>query len=336
MEKPEISVIVPVFNAGKYLQECVESVISQSFSKWELLLIDDGSTDGSGAVCDEYAERDQRIRVFHKENGGVSTARNLGLDNAQGEWISFLDADDYFPKDALKALHGKAAAGADMVIGTMLHLDNGQLLYRDDMPSGRSDKVLQSVTRLSSCGCLFKTQIINDHSLRFIEGMAHAEDCVFTGYYASYSRTMEVVQAPVYIYRMNDASACHITDNAEKSPHLFKAASHLYQLAQSYIEVDKQNYMSVLRRCHIILKRGIFGMIEEGVTRDEFSFLLRCYKEFFGDSKEMLRFLYVNLPKCYAILKIQHFPKLKRMAKHLLGKRDVPLRLYGEIHTTEG
>lgn len=91
---PRISVIVPVYNVEKYLRRCVDSILSQSQQDFELLLIDDGSKDESGDICDEYAAKDLRIKVFHKTNGGVSSARNLGLDNAQGEWVAFVDADD--------------------------------------------------------------------------------------------------------------------------------------------------------------------------------------------------------------------------------------------------
>ena len=87
MNIPQISVIVPVYNVEKYLSRCIESILSQTFTDFELLLIDDGSTDRSGEICDEYAKKDARIRVFHKENSGVSAARNLGLDNAKGELV---------------------------------------------------------------------------------------------------------------------------------------------------------------------------------------------------------------------------------------------------------
>lgn len=92
---PTISVIVPVYNVEKYLRCCVDSILAQTFSDIEVLLVDDGSTDNSGAICDEYAEKDSRVRVFHKANGGVSSARNLGLDEATGKWLAFVDADDY-------------------------------------------------------------------------------------------------------------------------------------------------------------------------------------------------------------------------------------------------
>lgn len=91
-----VSVIVPIYNAEQSLPRCVDSILNQRFTNFELLLVDEGSTDGSGAICDAYAARDSRIRVFHKENGGVGSARrNAGLDKAMGDWVTFVDSDDY-------------------------------------------------------------------------------------------------------------------------------------------------------------------------------------------------------------------------------------------------
>lgn len=98
---PKVSIIVPVYKAEKYIKRCVDSIIAQTFSDWELLLIDDGSPDRSGEIIEDYAKADARVRVFHKENGGVSSARNLGLDNAQGEYLTFVDADDWIDADNL-------------------------------------------------------------------------------------------------------------------------------------------------------------------------------------------------------------------------------------------
>ena len=92
MTLPKISIIVPVFNAEKYIHRCIDSLLAQSFTNFELILVDDGSSDRSGQICDEYAAKDSRVSVFHKKNEGVSSARNLGLDNAKGEWISFVDS----------------------------------------------------------------------------------------------------------------------------------------------------------------------------------------------------------------------------------------------------
>ena len=102
---PKISVIVPVYKAEKYICRCVDSILAQTFTDFELLLIDDGSPDNSGAICDEYAASDSRVKVFHKENGGVSSARNVGLDNACGEWITFVDADDWIAETFIAGLY---------------------------------------------------------------------------------------------------------------------------------------------------------------------------------------------------------------------------------------
>lgn len=100
----KFSVIIPVYNVAPYLRECLESVLSQTYAVLEAICIDDGSTDGSGAILDEYAAKDARIKVVHKPNGGVSSARNRGLEEAKGEWILFLDGDDLFDADLLMRL----------------------------------------------------------------------------------------------------------------------------------------------------------------------------------------------------------------------------------------
>lgn len=95
MSNPKISIIIPVYNAERNLRQCLDSIHTQTYIDWECILIDDGSTDKSGAICDDYSAKDKRFNVFHKKNGGVSSARNLGLDNANGKYICFIDSDDY-------------------------------------------------------------------------------------------------------------------------------------------------------------------------------------------------------------------------------------------------
>ena len=101
---PKISIIIPIYKVEKYIRECLDSILNQTFTDWEALLIDDGSPDNSGVICDEYAAKDNRFKVFHKENGGVSSARNLGLEKATGEWVTFIDADDWIEKEAVYQL----------------------------------------------------------------------------------------------------------------------------------------------------------------------------------------------------------------------------------------
>ena len=130
MNNPQISVIVPVYNAEKWLRRCVDSILAQTFTDFELLLIDDGSTDGSPAICDEYAVKDSRVRVFHKPNGGVSSARNLGLDHALGEWICFVDSDDRISN--LEVL-STSRLSADMVLFTLKIVNDNGFSYDDSL-----------------------------------------------------------------------------------------------------------------------------------------------------------------------------------------------------------
>jgi glycosyltransferase involved in cell wall biosynthesis len=127
-----ISVIVPVYNVEQGIGRCIDSVMNQSYSDWELILVDDGSSDRSGALCDEYAARDTRIRVVHKENGGVSMARNLGLDMAQGEWVVFVDGDDTISPNHLKLI--KEHAEHDIIVFGMVienYTESGKLHYSE-------------------------------------------------------------------------------------------------------------------------------------------------------------------------------------------------------------
>ena len=112
---PLVSIIVPIYNTFSTLYRCIDSILAQSYTDFELLLINDGSVDGSGFICDEYAAKDSRVRVCHKQNGGVSSARNLGLDNACGEWITFIDSDDYVLPSYLFRL--TSCLDADWIIG---------------------------------------------------------------------------------------------------------------------------------------------------------------------------------------------------------------------------
>ena len=112
-----ISIIIPIYNVESYLRKCLDSIMEQSFSYFELLLINDGSTDSSGQICQEYVEKDDRIRYFEKENGGVSSARNFGIKHSRGEYITFIDSDDWVDSDYLEVLYTTLLEeGADITV----------------------------------------------------------------------------------------------------------------------------------------------------------------------------------------------------------------------------
>ena len=135
---PAVSIIVPVYNAETALHRCIESILHQSCADFELLLVDDGSKDDSGAICDEYAAKDSRIRVFHKENGGVSAARNLALDVARGKYLQFLDSDDWVVPDAtLLLLRAAEEHGADLVISDFYRVVGERVSVKGDIEEDR-------------------------------------------------------------------------------------------------------------------------------------------------------------------------------------------------------
>lgn len=188
-----ISVIIPVYNVEKYLAECVESVLNQSYTDYEVILVDDGTTDSSGRMCDEYARKDPRIRVIHRPNGGLSAARNTGLDVARGEYVYFLDSDDYIEPCALEHLAAKAEQEqADVVFfdGYVFfdecEEDNGVSRYIRKVPYAvaKGRKMLGQLLagdeyRTAVPLMLFRTAYLCEHDLRFEEGIIH-EDELFT------------------------------------------------------------------------------------------------------------------------------------------------------------
>lgn len=204
---PKISVIIPVYNAEPYLRRCLDSLLAQTFTDFELLLIDDGSRDCSGAVCDEYAGRDPRIKVFHRPNGGVSAARNVGLDHACGEWITFVDADDFVRERYLEHLLSHTGGRIDLVISYAEVFGNGRP-EKETYPSRRIEmpdlEILFVENDLhwhtSPWSKLYRRQVIGQRRLRFCEGMHIGEDGLFLYTFMLASRTIFISSDTDYCY----------------------------------------------------------------------------------------------------------------------------------------
>lgn len=209
-----ISVIVPVYKAEKYLDECIQSVLSQTYSDFELILVDDGSPDKSGKICDRYAKEDSRIKVFHQQNGGVCRARNMGLDALGGEYYMFLDSDDTLSKNALEVLFKDITENnADVAIGNVDSVD-----FPNELPVGNPDFVWTETQALeksiednpytySSCAKLYKRETFKD--VRFEEGRKIHEDSYYV--FCCFLKKPVVTARDYYIYRYrnNLDSASH-------------------------------------------------------------------------------------------------------------------------------
>ena len=185
---PKVSIIVPVYKAEKYLNRCIDSILAQTFTDWELLLIDDGSPDRSGDICDEYAKKDTRIRVFHKKNGGVSSARNAGLDVAKGQWVVFVDSDDWCEENYLcdfintqNILHEECV----VLQGRMNEVDEkvvDNLVLKECSYENVSEAMLENnLLTFGAPYCkLYSNILIQKNRIRFPEEYSYGEDdCIF-------------------------------------------------------------------------------------------------------------------------------------------------------------
>lgn len=211
-DSQQISIVVSVYNTEPYLARCVDSILGQSFSDFELLLVDDGSTDGSGVICDAFADQDGRVRVFHKENGGVGSARNLGIDNAQGEWLYFVDSDDELMPDGLQVLVDGISEEVDMVMaGYEVFDDCGELSYSINahiekiIANELAVKEMYQPTDYRYQGFvwdkLFSMSVVRRAKLHFAEDICFNEDRLFiVGFICASERNVCYKTAPVYKY----------------------------------------------------------------------------------------------------------------------------------------
>ena len=214
MEKnPTISVIVPVYNAEKYLARCVDSILSQTFTDFELLLIDDGSSDNSGKVCDEYAKKDLRVFVCHKENGGVSSARNLGLDRAKGEWVIFVDADDWILPHTFSECMGKCADCDMLRFGYTSVYDEKRSVVVDSLPKNLSEKeflklVVERRTAVAVWGAVYRKDIFLSNGISFDTTLRMGEDWVVLVDVILHSRKIDFLSLPLYQYNKYNENGC--------------------------------------------------------------------------------------------------------------------------------
>ena len=204
----EIDVIVPVYQAEKTLEACVESVRSQSYDDWNLILIDDGSSDGSGELCDALARKDGRIRAVHQPNGGVSAARNRGLSEVRSPWVYFLDADDLLMPGALETLYRLEADGSrstDDIIPEGVYDEAG---IREQILLPLTGRRLRApIFNGYIVRYLFRASILKEHAVAFEGG--YLEDEIFLLDYFLHAGKLAATRTPIYDYLQNPASATH-------------------------------------------------------------------------------------------------------------------------------
>ena len=231
---PKISVIIPVYNNVAFLPQCLDSLLAQSFQDFEGILVDDGSTDGSATVCDDYQQKDSRLKVFHIQNHGVSYARNYGIEKATGEWISFVDSDDWITTDFLAILYNHTDEDTDVVMGSLFfNIGEKEItrtcskpcIRKKEFPSyplatlvpdcSRSDGLFVSLEILSSaCNKLTRKSLLDTYHIRFNEKMFLNEDGLFHLMCYLKAKDFKIIETPLYHYRirMNSSNYQYLPD----------------------------------------------------------------------------------------------------------------------------
>lgn len=259
----KISIIVPVYNASKYLSECLDSIAKQTLKDIEIICINDGSTDNSLQILNDYFAKDKRFVIINQENQGVSVARNTGIESAKGDYIAFVDSDDYIKSDFLEILYSKAVKNnAEISAADIVYVANGKLKY-DNYMSKQTFKANKSlltsykdkskfVRSVNVWNKLYRTDFINKYNLKFMRGCKFGEDTCFIFLAVSLAQKISLTRDTAYYYRKNDES---VTKNAFNSSLVF----------------DLVNTMDYIQKL-------LIQKIDEGVLSKEYLMLFYAYE----------------------------------------------------------
>lgn len=306
-----ISVIIPVYNVEKYLHECIDSVINQTYKNLEIILVDDGSTDSSGEICDEYIEKDDRITVIHQKNGGLSVARNTGLSEANGNYVYFLDSDDYIAENTLETLLeiGKKDNSDIVFFDAVSFTDTDDFTVKQNYirkNKYQTDSGLNIFSKLAANKefhsavylMLFKKSFVENNNLLFVSGILH-EDMIFT--YQALCLASVVSQCPDALYHRRYRKNSIMTSS--------KTKKHF----TSCIDVCKTNTTFTYE---------IFG---NNVPFENYSYLSRCAFNVFNVYEKL-----IETDKKSCKNELEKFKK-DVLQRNAFGNTALKMRCYGKI-----
>ena len=294
-----ISVIIPVYNVEPWLDQCLASVAAQTYTDWECILVDDGSTDGSGSICDRWAGKDSRFKVFHQANAGVSTARNRGIELAQGQWINFIDSDDWVDPQYLQALMDASSDGVQLVVSghTQHHKGSSKTHVppRDEtieLTSTHTETFINNIGLIyGPCSKLFKNQIVSNMAHRFPGHISLGEDLHFCFSYLKHIKSIRFVPYSYYHYRRTESNSL----SSKKRKDTFYLHYQSYRIRQQFLE--SRGMWNTASQPHFY--KELWGTIYNGIFNDfplsyheikqivsipEIS-ELRCYQDVFQCAK---------------------------------------------------
>ena len=330
-ERDLISVIVPVYRVEKYLDECVASIVKQTYRNIEIILVDDGSPDNCPKMCDEWAKKDDRIKVIHKANGGVSSARNAGIEQAQGKYICFVDSDDYILDNYCEVMLAKMEQyNTDIVICGLITKGKPEYVIDNDIKiefSKKEDfvKLYRNFPFLSPTNKLYKKDLIK---IPFSIGVKDGEDELFNLNYCKGIKEAIVIPESLYYYRDNPESVTH-GDSVKSLFSWIKNTRGRYELMREIMKDDRlAGYCTTYKVIYYIQKcvndmqtrhlksNDILNTIKSILDNDDVQYALTIYQ--YGFSKNNDHFC--NLLKKRKYKRVCRFVKLKYFLRKLLKK----------------
>lgn len=240
----KLSVIIPVYNVSKYLPRCIESVLNQSGIDLEVLLINDGSTDSSGEICNAYAKKDVRIRAFHQENSGVSSARNKGIEESSGDWITFVDADDWIePNSIQEIINNNNNIDSDYIIAKSFIVRDGQAVierypFSNNLLNKKlkgTDLIIQSIYgRGSVCGVIYSRMFLKNNKIKFPLNLKNGEDSIFCTICSIYGEKISFSDSHFYNVYERDGSASRGNWTFDRVLNMTKNISYINQYIEKH------------------------------------------------------------------------------------------------------
>lgn len=271
----KVSVIIPVYNAEKALKICIDSIINQSYKNFEVILVDDGSTDNSGNICDFYEKSDNRIRTIHKKNGGVSSARNVAIKESNGKYISFVDSDDYVDENFLQQLIDGIDDNVDMAVCGIENiidyskkvLDNNYKKIKMSRTTAYDEMIKNTNFYGYAWNKLYKKDIIINNNIFFDEEVLSCEDFEFVSNYLQYCNNISYLQTKLYFYYF-DLERLRKTNRGynKKQVSELKAYNHIFEIYKKFncktLDLVVYNYinikLNVVYNLHLINKKPDF------------------------------------------------------------------------------
>lgn len=270
-----ISIIIPVYNVAQYLDQCLQSVVEQSYTDWECILVDDGSKDGSAAKCDEWCKRDSRFRIIHQVNQGVSAARNNGIKASMGQFISFIDSDDWVDEDYLFHLTEYSGEGSDYVVSGHKCIEDGEITcllvpercctFEIGIAGAEPFTDLYKKNLLNGpCTKLYRRSIIVEHNILFPLDVHYGEDLLFNYEYLKYVNRISSVSVSDYYYRqVYGTSLSH-----KPRPDRFQNDYHQWQVRREFL-ISQNLWTSLLQQQMYLYLWGVVydGLFETSAHR---------------------------------------------------------------------